>query len=293
MDEAIPNQAGAAGAFTPPTAEQVQAWIARHPMREASAWLRWGPWLVLGGAVLLMLVLDGAAALIVPWAAIAGLFIFAASRARSAASLGQRTVKLQEATMLRHYPVALRSAWRMLPDTVMNPALRSRVMGVMAVCLDQLRQYDAAMEVYDALLSDVPNGHPAGMELRVRRAIAALSADHLADADDALRRVRHQLEPHAGTPLGAGFTFAQLLQHVRTHHFADAVAMSPTLLDDLRPLGVEAGYGHALMALCFQEAGADAPAAQRWWDRATTLLPAAALVGRYPELAPMMEQDHA
>ncbi len=111
------------------------------------------------------------------------------------------------------------------------------------------------------------------------------------------------------TPVTAGFRLARLIQDVRTHHFADALETSDELIDELRPLGVEAGYGMALMALCYHQhhrrqaehtdtdtdaasagtggapdTAGPSDAVARWWQRATLLLPAPVLVDRFPEL---------
>jgi len=128
------------------------------------------------------------------------------------------------------------------------------------------------------------------VQLRTFRAICALHADRLADADDTLRQLRGLIAPYAKGAVGAAYRLAELTQHVRTHHYTEGLERADRMLEDLRPLGVEAGYGHALIALCHQEDRADRDAATRqqqvdlWWRRATLLLPAAALTERYPEL---------
>jgi hypothetical protein len=77
---------------------------------------------------------------------------------------------------------------------------------------------------------------------------------------------------------------------VRTNHFADAVEGCDGLLDELRPLGVDAGYGHALVALAYHHlAGAAAgEQAALWWSRATLLVAAPALLDRFAELRPLL-----
>ncbi len=118
--------------------------------------------------------------------------------------------------------------------------------------------------------------------MAIHRAIAKLLCDHLTDADDALRKKRGAAEQYPDTPIAAAYRYAALVQQVQTNHFADAVAASDDLVVQLRPLGVEAGYGYALMALSHHMTGADGAAA--WWSRATTLLPPATLTERFSQL---------
>jgi len=136
------------------------------------------------------------------------------------------------------------------------------------------------------------------VHIGVSRANAALGADRLSDADDSIRRLRGAVEAFPDTTISATYRLAQLAQQVRTHHFAEGVKENDDLLDALRPLGVEAGYGHALMALCHYhdptqgETADDATAhdaAKQWWGRATLLLPSHTLLSRYPELKPLTE----
>ena len=157
--------------------------------------------------------------------------------------------------------------------------------------------YGAAIVGYDSLLEHLPNDHPGAIQLRAHRALAALHSDRLADADDTLRQMRSHVEPYANTPIGATYRLAELTQAVRTHHYSDPLERAEHMLDDLRPLGVEAGYGHALLALCHQEDRASRDeharreAVRRWWESATLLLPEAALLDRYPELRVLSQRN--
>ncbi len=122
----------------------------------------------------------------------------------------------------------------------------------------------------------------------MQRAIASLFTHQLSDADDALRRLRGPVEALAQTPIDASYRFALLFQSVQTAHYAEAIDESDGLLEALRPMGVEAGYGHALLAWCFAQRNDadrdDASHARSWWQRATTLMPASALYARFPEI---------
>lgn len=284
--------------FHPPTPEQFAGYLDHHPLRAASPWLNRAPLLVMAGLLVLMLVMGGLAGLILPWLGLAGLLGYMAWRNRRARELERRAGSVQELAMLRSYPQAMRDAWTLLPRVATQPPLYVQTVVMLSHCLDRVKAHDAAIVGYDRLLPHFPHDHPGGIHLRIQRAFATLFADRLADADDTLRRVRGVIEPYARSSLGAAYRLAQLFQHVRTHHFADAVDEAGDLLEALRPLGIEAGYGHALLALCYHQAPPESEeqgwarhqAAKLWWGRARTLMPEAALVGRFPELNPLAKE---
>lgn len=278
--------------FTPPTAEQLSEHLDRHPPRAPTPWAVWGPMVVVVVVALFGLALGGPFAFALPWLAVMGLLVFLAVRVRTGRELEAQASETQELAMLRQFPAALRRAWRLLPRLDTNPLLHARIVALMAHCLDQVKQFDAAIVGYDYLLDNLPGDNPGAAQLRVQRAIAALLSDRLSDADDSLRRLRGGIDRYSGTAVSAGYRLAQLVQQVRTNHFADAVAESGDVLEALRPLGVEAGYGHALVALSYQHAPGEDPraahrASQQWWQRATLLLPEETLVDRFPELLPL------
>lgn len=274
--------------WKPPSAEALEAHLDRHAPEAPSPWLRRLPLMVLAGVVILALALRGPAAWLLPWLAFLGLIVYGSTRLRHVREFEKRLNRAQELAMLRHHRPALRSAWRLIPELVQHPAQQHRAVGVIAHVLDDLGGYDAAIVAYDRLLADLPDEHPGAVHLRVQRAIASLFTHQLSDADDALRRLRGPIEPFAESPIGAAYRFALLFQSVQTAHYAEAIEESDGLLEALRPLGVEAGYGHALLAWCFGQRNDaerdDATQANTWWGRATTLLPAAAITARFPEL---------
>lgn len=244
------------------------------------------PLLILGAMVVVVLVVPGWPGLIIPWVGLAGLLAFSLGRQRRHRQIEAGVQRVQELAQLECHESVLDRAWRMLPRLVRHPALYLRSVALLADSLLRVRAFEAATTCYQRLLKQLPEQHPAAIQLRIHHAFAALGMDHLADADDALRKVRGQLDSYAGTSLEATYHLARLFQHVRTHHFADALETAPDMIAHLRPLGVEAGYGHGLLALCFRESD-EAEEARTWWHRATTLLPESALVQRFPELEPV------
>lgn len=272
--------------FQTPSAEQVDAHLTRHEPRSPSRLMAWLPLTVLFVALVLSFIRPHPTVLMLPWLVLAGTVGFMSLRIRSLRQVEGQVSQAQELAMLRHHKSALQLAWQLLPSACRSPMTHGRLVAFMGHCLDQLKAYDAAIVTYNYLIAQLPQQHPGSVQLLVQRAIAQLQTDQLADADDTIRGLRGMTEAIRNTATGAAYRLAQLLQLVRTNHFAEAVETSDSLLEDLRPLGVEAAYGHALMALSYRQL--TDPTAQRhadiWWSRATLLLPASALIDRFAEL---------
>ncbi|MEX0655639.1 MAG: hypothetical protein WD534_13935 [Phycisphaeraceae bacterium] len=294
--------------FQPPTVEQIESLLARHPLRPPSQVAVWAPLLLFAAMMALVLLVGGVWGVLLPWAGLGAMFGYLVLRVRRAKLIDQRVTRAQELAMLRHHDEALAMGWRLLPAAETTPGPYLRTMTLLGHCLEELKAYEAAIACFDRLLEMMPKDHPGTVHLRIHRAMAALGAERLLDADDALRQLRGTIRTYARTPVAALYRLAELIQSVRTGHYDDPLADADTLLDDLRPLGIEAGYGHALLALCYHRArpdtgdsdtadpgSANASArdqheqARAWWRRATTLLSPEALVARFPELAVMEE----
>lgn len=282
--------------FAPPSAQQFAEYLERHPANPPSWWSARLPMLVAAALIGVSLVTEGMLTAVLPWIALAWLFGHTTLRARRAQMIQVMFKQAQEIAMLRRYPEALRRSWRMLPKVAVSPMLHSQTVALIAHCLDAMRSYDAAIVGYDNLLKHLSPGQPIAVHLGVSRAAATLATDNLSGADDSLRRLHGAIEPYRNTPISAVYRLTQLAQQVRTHHFAEGVEEGGDLIEALRPLGVEAGYGHALMALCyFHQQGPDVDAqrssesAINWWRQATLLMPAGALIERYPELGVLRE----
>jgi tetratricopeptide (TPR) repeat protein len=281
----------------------------------------WMPLMLLGLALGLSLLFNTGPLAFLAWFPLVGVFVYLSVRLKARRALEARVREVHELALLRRWDEALRGSWRLLPDLYGTPDLHARTVLAMAHCLDQVGGYDASLVAYDHLLQRVPRDHPAALSLRLQRAMVLLGNERLSDADDALRALRGALPaaPSEGSPIHAGYRWASLLQHASTHHFEDALAEEPGLIEALRPLGVEAGYGYALMAYCRwtlsqrsqgktsgaspeqpatpngaglsdpQASGEDGhlEAAARWWGHATTLVAPASILNRYPNLRAM------
>jgi len=283
--------------YAPPTAQQMEQHLRDFPPTPPSPLISMVPLAVLAAAFVMLLIPQGPTAYLA-LILVAGMLVWLANRVRKQRQLSTTVAQLQEKATLRYWPDALASAWRILPAVAAWPTLHARVIAAMAHCLDQLRAFDAAIVTYDYLIKRVPSNHPGTVQLQLHRTMAQLASDHLADADDALRQLRKipaVAEPQSPNVLSAMYRLAYLIQQVRTRHWDDAVAQSQNLEQDLRPLGVEAGYGYALMSLSYHQlpveldVNVDRPKqSATWWSRATLLLPPGELTKRFNELAPLV-----
>ena len=170
------------------------------------------------------------------------------------------------------------------------------VRAALAHVLGELGNNEAADVAYRYLADRLPPDHPLALRLKLQQATVALNTGRLADGDDILRRLRGQAESSNDPSLGAAFRLARLVQDVNTGHYADAIEEADDTANALIPLGVEAGYGYALLALCCALLAEHDPSleddrridlakqAKAHWNKATLLIPPAALVYRYPEL---------
>lgn len=275
--------------FTPPTSRQLHAHLQRCAPRRGRRWANLLPFLGLGLIVGLTFAADTLGSILLSLLAMTAFVAVLSVRVHLLRRAEQEATRVQELSVTRHYRQALSRAWRLLPKVRILPEAHGRTIAAMAFCLDQVKAYETAIAAYDYLLGRLPPDYPGALQLGVQRVVAQLMADQLTDADDALRRMRGVVEQYPQTPIAAGYRLAGLLQQVRTNHFADAVAESEGMVESLRPLGVEAGFGYALMALAHfsvdptEAASPDAPAAL-WWARATVLLSPWALIDRFDQL---------
>lgn len=283
------------GDFQPPTPERVHAHLERYPAQGPSRLMAWLPISALVAVVLLMLADNTGWLTLAPWVILMSVFALMGFRVRRFRDLEGQVTHVQELSTLRHWRQALRLAWSLLPKLGAVPEMHSRIVALMAHNLDQLKVYDAAIVAFDHLIDHLPQEHPGSVHLRLQRTFAQLATDRLADADESLRRLRGAIDS-SSRATAAAYHLACLFQQVCTHHWADAAQRGDKLLEQLRPLGVDAAYGHAMMALSFhhldpQQYPGAAEGVALWWSRATLLLPSDSLVDRLTELAPLLESE--
>lgn len=291
----------AAKPFFPPTAQQVREHLERHPPRGPGMAIAWLPLAAFVAAMALWSTAQNPLGFLLALLLLSAMMVGVSLRARRLRALESQTTRTQELLAQRQWHESLRSAWRALPRLTTLPEWHGRTVSAMAHNLDRLRAYDAAIVAYDYLVAHLPEGHSSALQFRLQRAIAQLANHQLLDADNELRRLRGAIEPFKGSPLAALYRAGVLAQQVLTNHHAEAVAQAEGLVEDLRPLGIEAGYGYALMALA-HDTMATMPGAtpqhieehrrqaSLWWSRAALLLPVGALVERLDALEPLAQR---
>ncbi len=262
-----------------------------------------------------------------PWLALGGVAIAAVRRARTAKRQAEALRRAEELGRLRRPADAFFAADALLDELVHEPGPSAGCVHLMARSLQALRRPDACRVATEVLLDRLPPHHPARAGVLLNRAIAEFESDRLADGDGTLGRVRSLMEVRAeepaedtpwidekepsgddtgdrrvGLPLPAAdrsaaeearaaLRAARLIQSVMTYHAADAVADAEAAGGAeacFRPLGVDAGFAHGLLAWCHLKLH-DAEGTAAAWSRATLLVPANALVHRFPRLGEVAE----
>ena len=242
---------------------------------------------------------------LLPLLGMLALLAYLSGQARSAAELQSRATRAWELAMIRRYREALGQAWELLPACRTKPQLHGRAVTVFAHVLGELGREEAAEVAYRYLLDRLPPEHPLALRMKLQQAMAALTSGRLADGDDILRKLRGPIDSSPDKTLDAAYHLAKLVQDVYTGHYADALQNATQTEIALVPLGVEAGYGYALLARCAQQRALHLndeqrdqqpqllELAQRLWRQATLLIPASALAFRFPELRELMQDDEA
>ena len=245
----MPASDSISSSTAPPSPQQVRDYLEAFPASGAPGWVTWTPLALLMGAMLLAMSHASAVAQLAPWAALGLLYFIVAARVKRMRLLEKQVNRVQEMALTRRTRAAFDEAWSLLPQLAISPELHSRTVAFLGHLLDQLKAHESGIVAFDFLIDRLPAEHPASVQLRVHRAICQLACDRLADADDAIRRLRMLQEPVGASPTHAAYHYAVLVQCVRTRNYDDAVKRGDSLIDALRPLGVDAGYGYALMAL--------------------------------------------
>lgn len=273
--------------FALPDASTLRTHVQEHAPRPRP-WQRFVvPGVLAAGLVVLFMTPATTLGSFVPWAMLAAMFIWIANKRRDLLLAQQGVRQVQELTALRRPMDAIQVAWHLLPNLAKYPDMFVQGVMLLGSNLMAVRAWDPAIEAQSFLLEHVPAEHPTGRMIRAQRLLALLHDERLADADAQLRNLqRVQLDP-----IAASLTqLAQLYQQVKTHHDVDAIA-SFADSDPQRvfaPLGTEAGYGYAMLALAAYRTQQHDMAAV-WWRRATLLIPPHDLELDLPELATLRE----
>ena len=275
--------------FRPPPPERLKTHLAEHEPRGGDPW-GLVPWIV-GLGVLVILWRFGSPAAwlwVAPLALLAVVLLPAVIRGAQQRTRQARLKAFSEWALREHDAAALRLGWHLIRRLERVPAFQQQVIATMGVLLQRIGAAESAAVVWDWLIARAPEDAPQTAGWHLRRAMARLACDELADADQDVRRGRRNIGQSA--ELDALLCWAELWQHVATNHDAEALRVGARALDRLRPLGVEAACGYGLLALAAHRAGeavpgGDAEGAAEWWRRATLLMPPAAMARRCRPLA--------
>lgn len=291
----MPDPAANPNRFVLPTPERLSEHLEKNPPREIGSMRGRLPLLIIGVLAASLLLANYPVLALLPWVGLLVFMVVMAGRVQRNRLLHARVTRAWELALLREYREALRRAWTLLPLVSDQPELHGRCVAVIAHALDELSAYESATVAFDYLLERLPAEHPLAVRVRLQYAAAQVAQGYLADADDALRKLRPVAEERPNSQISASYALARLIQDVKTGHFSEAVEHAGQTAEQLRPLGVEAGYGHGLLAYCCdqiashlqdpEDAERHRDAAARWWRSATLLIPPAALAYRFHELA--------
>ncbi len=281
--------------FSPPSAAEVEAYLDKHPPRGPSKSTAWLKIALLAGSLVISYWASSPLAAALPWAVMGVILVDLLSAARRKRLAERHLAQAQEDAAIHRWLAALRCAWELVPAPAVTPTMHGRAVLLIAHCLDQLNRHDAAIVAYRYLIDRIPPGDPLAVQLKIQYAMAQLAGDQLTDADDTLRRLLGNTDALKQPHLRAAYKLATLYQQAGTNHWADAVTQdADSLINELRPLGIEAGFGYALLALCHYQQRQHSPHTPdgtphdhqdaAWWARATLLLPVRKLVARLPQL---------
>ncbi|MEM6749935.1 MAG: hypothetical protein AAGA57_03230 [Planctomycetota bacterium] len=303
-----------APSYRPPTVDEVERLLSsRRPTPGVAPWARW---VVIAGvgvvvlSLLLSMIDAGEAAALLPVAAVLIAAIGLRLRANRERAAHDAVNAAHELSALRRSREALAEAWRLWPSGAASPSRRRQLLAIMAQSLEEIGAWEQALRVLDELLETLPAPSPPELMLRLRRASVLVWTEQLTDVDDELRSARPRLGAERANLGWALYRQAELLRDAATGHADRVEALGAPLIEELRPLGVDAAVGYAAAAVCLarladadqkrQDAPAparpsamldpDRPAAERlwamardWWRRACDLAPEAPLVARVPQ----------
>lgn len=280
-----------------PDEEKVKEWLGENRLEPASPLFFMGLMGMMVFTLMLGLFSDSGVSAVLAVGMTVGLMGVVLNRARKVRMAEEDTRRVHELTVTRQWRASFDLAWNTLPLVKQMPEQYARTLACLGYALDQLRQYDSAIVVYKSLLDALPQEHPFLPQVQTHMAIALLSNDQLADADDRLRRLRLQVTK-LSPPVKALVRLADLIQMARTYHFTDVVALEEGAKEMFRPLGVEAGYAYGLLAFARHRLGLreQDPAAKaeheaqahKWWRMATLLVSPERIVERFAALSELL-----
>ena len=215
--------------------------------------------------------------------------------------------RLEDAVALKHLATAGPRVESIMSHPMRSLDHRLRAMLLLASVLGRQGRFEDALAVYDELVDREGIAGPGGAMVKIGRAMAMLHTDHLYDADRAINELRRLIDrggigmemlaiddslpaPPADATAIASLRLVELYRDLKTGHLSEAVELFNTHLPQFRQgLGHRVAETHALVAIAFDQLHHPDEARQHFAD-ATALQPMIELVGRYPELRPLVEK---
>ena len=188
---------------------------------------------------------------------------------------------------------------RLLAKPVPSAQIRYQGLLELAGVAEHSERLEGAAEIYEAITREQPQGLLGSLAL-VGKAIVLLKLDHLADADDIIRRLEVSVQSRS---LKSLVVLARLYQQIKTGHYAEALADKSSKCELARVgMSTKAAYVYALLALgcrrqeiaaSVEEAADESLTAgceaEMLWQQATMLLEPDILLEKFPELAELKE----
>lgn len=207
------------------------------------------------------------------------IMIFTFVTVRNLRAEQQRVDAVAELVQLRRWQDAAVMLDQYLSTPSRTHHLRAQALTYLSAVLARYHRFDDAIAVQNHLAEQGVADGPAGVGLRLGRAMAMLREDHLFDADRAISELRRGPAAESG-PLA----LVEIYRDVKTGHPAEAIETFHARLPVLREqLGHRVADAWALVARAHDLLGQE-PEARSAFAKATLLAPAVELYRRYPEV---------
>lgn len=194
-----------------------------------------------------------------------------------------------ELVQLRRWPEAAVILDQYLSRPARTAQLRSQALIYLASVLARYHRFSDAIAVQTHLIENELVDGATAYGLRLGRAMAMLSEDHLVDADRAISELR-RLAPISKE--SAGLALLELYRDVKTGHPHEAIELFQERLAVMRDqLGHRVADAYALVARAYDLLDRREEA-QQAWANATLLAPPAELFRRYPDVQKLDGRYH-
>ncbi len=202
--------------------------------------------------------------------------------------------QIEDQIALKRYPEAASMLQYMMSTPMRTQPNRLRAMFLLGAVLSRMLRFEDALIPFNSLIQDEELVGPAGVAVKLGRAMAMLHSDHLFDADRAISDLRKTIDrPTEGqeftynqseSPVMAALRLVELYRDVKTGHADEAVKLFERDQQLLTSgLGHRVGEAYALVAVAYDRMN-QSVRAQDCYSSGTALQPAGDMLNLYPEL---------